>query len=1314
MSPHKLPNFTPGQARRFAIGALIAGSSLSSLGQATFSDSSVIRNHRVLVKSGDLDSFGRPLVQIDRWVSVNTHGLVGFRGKVALSNDRLGQNIFVVNSRQSGAAYPLLRPGVAMGEATHPLEFPEVGDVPTQEFTPPVLNDNNQAITRRRINPTLFVNYLIPPGIPEQQIQYPPMTYIERYDASRTQERAQLVEGADPGVRALVTAPFHWFSHFDVFPMGSWPASIGGRPTWETALPTPFFPLGTNRWLAFQGPRNESFPTINNSGQVLFTGLGDDSQNYLSRPGLTRQGSLRTPEPRRPVAGGNFYATYYDQGPAIIKGSTTNVQSFSILEGLNTGYVNLGLSPGISEDGSAVAFAGDATIPSALRTTGPGIFLRTDRATAYRIAGTRVPYDPRSGGVFDPGVDYEDSNLNGRYDVGEPLRSMISGFHKDERICVSSRLQDGTRVYEVLFVADDSRGRKTVFRSRVNPADGRFPVTDPMPMLSVGDDIPGLGAVTDVSLFDSLTATTDSVEGQAVCWVAAGSSQAVVELRARWEPLIFVPGIGATTIIGEDGDVKWIDRGTFYDSFLGQDLREMAIGRDVEIDSVIRTISLIPWIGEQTIYGDLLDFLERKMGYRLLDLDRANRDAWVDQRERAYSAFTFPYDWRRSNAENAALLQEYVDRIVAYYREGLGSSSLNPSISIIAHSMGGLLSRRYMLDSSNHRVRTLTTIGTPFLGAAKTAQILATGDWFDVPLFGYLPPAAVREVSQDFIGAHELACSPAYFALGGRPFSEAGRDKNGNRVFYETYDSDQYVDFLDTLSVRSNPGSNAREFHQRPGQDDWRGLGLGAKYLHVVGRQATDRTIESVVAWGVVQGLPTGPNSYGFAPGESYETTVGAGDGTVPFLSASRQNGGLDLNAPGAVVTVLAGGSDYAGGDDDVEHTALCSNTATWRNGSAMIRWESVLEQSGAPGSGGAPYLQVDSVGLGDRLTMIDSLGNRSEAIGEGGVEPPGVLRTPGSVDSVTYRMPATQNYAVEFLAKEGPFTLSISRRTEEGTATRVTRFYDRVLTVGTLVRAEIAVDGSIDALYDANGDGTPETPLVASFAVSGAAAADLRAPDLSVSAVGQAFSIDASDSSGVQEVLYSLDGVTGFRYDGPVPYDPSSTAFVYAYATDRVGNRTPLVRLDLADPIRVTGMVALESYIGPPKPVTLSFMRTGSPILLAEVRVRTQPNGAFEADVVLPPGSYRVLVKTDHWLRRAVNTTANSVEMSPIQVTLINGDCTGDNVVDMLDYSFLSVSYGTERGTFAYNEGADLDGNGRVDLADYQILMAAYGLEGD
>ncbi|MDA1347999.1 MAG: hypothetical protein O3A47_03915 [Chloroflexi bacterium] len=123
--------------------------------------------------------------------------------------------------------------------------------------------------------------------------------------------------------------------------------------------------------------------------------------------------------------------------------------------------------------------------------------------------------------------------------------------------------------------------------------------------------------------------------------------------------------------------------------------------------------------------------------------------------------FVFPYDWRKDNGQNADLLWEYIRCVREFYPDS--------DVDIVAHSMGSLLSRRYILDNpDDHYVNALITIGGPFLGAPKLLYVLESGDFLDPPI-SMLPTvnSTFKHLTHSFTGAHQLLPSRKYFELAG-------------------------------------------------------------------------------------------------------------------------------------------------------------------------------------------------------------------------------------------------------------------------------------------------------------------------------------------------------------------------------------------------------------------------------------------------------------------------------------------------------------------------------------------------------------------
>lgn len=86
----------------------------------------------------------------------------------------------------------------------------------------------------------------------------------------------------------------------------------------------------------------------------------------------------------------------------------------------------------------------------------------------------------------------------------------------------------------------------------------------------------------------------------------------------------------------------------------------------------------------------------------------------------------FPYDWRRDNRFTAQSLKRLLDERLKQWREYTGNK--NAKVIILAHSMGGLISRYYLEVLEGWRdCKALFTFGTPHRGSVDTVNCLANG-----------------------------------------------------------------------------------------------------------------------------------------------------------------------------------------------------------------------------------------------------------------------------------------------------------------------------------------------------------------------------------------------------------------------------------------------------------------------------------------------------------------------------------------------------------------------------------------------------------
>ncbi len=174
-------------------------------------------------------------------------------------------------------------------------------------------------------------------------------------------------------------------------------------------------------------------------------------------------------------------------------------------------------------------------------------------------------------------------------------------------------------------------------------------------------------------------------------------------------PIIVIPGILGSRLVDDRGRVVW---GEFGSGAVGlaspEGRRLMAVPMsgsgwprdEIKPDGALERLKVSFGLDFQfDAYAGML----RAFGVGGY-LDPAHVDLGdIDYGPGHYTCFQFSYDWRRSNAENAALLGKFIEEKRRYVRreriKRFGKSG-EVKFDIVAHSMGGLVARYYLMYGS--------------------------------------------------------------------------------------------------------------------------------------------------------------------------------------------------------------------------------------------------------------------------------------------------------------------------------------------------------------------------------------------------------------------------------------------------------------------------------------------------------------------------------------------------------------------------------------------------------------------------------------
>lgn len=92
--------------------------------------------------------------------------------------------------------------------------------------------------------------------------------------------------------------------------------------------------------------------------------------------------------------------------------------------------------------------------------------------------------------------------------------------------------------------------------------------------------------------------------------------------------------------------------------------------------------------------------------------------------------------------------------------------------------------------------------------------------------------------------------------------------------------------------------------------------------------------------------------------------------------------------------------------------------------------------------------------------------------------------------------------------------------------------------------------------------------------------------------------------------------------------------------------------------------------------------------------------------------GTFDIYARAPQFLRRYVGRFHTS--LLALTFHMINGDCNGDNEIEIGDFALLAASFGLTEGQIGYDARADLNCDFEIDIGDFAILSSNFGQSGD
>lgn len=199
--------------------------------------------------------------------------------------------------------------------------------------------------------------------------------------------------------------------------------------------------------------------------------------------------------------------------------------------------------------------------------------------------------------------------------------------------------------------------------------------------------------------------------------------------------IVILPGIMGS-VLQKDGTDLWNVSGQVIGQIvtsLGNRLKELKlegddpnggdIGDGIKPTRLFTDTYLIPGLGG---FSRIVDGYNRTSEIITENFQVTQGNIYDDPEDKAANFYHFPYDWRRDNRANAHILKRLLDKRLKRWRESSGNN--NAKVILLAHSMGGLISRYYLEVLGGWQdCKALFTFGTPYRGSLNAVNILANG-----------------------------------------------------------------------------------------------------------------------------------------------------------------------------------------------------------------------------------------------------------------------------------------------------------------------------------------------------------------------------------------------------------------------------------------------------------------------------------------------------------------------------------------------------------------------------------------------------------
>lgn len=634
-------------------------------------------------------------------------------------------------------------------------------------------------------------------------------------------------------------------------------------------------------------------------------------------------------------------------------------------------------------------------------------------------------------------------------------------------------------------------------------------------------------------------------------------------------PIIIIPGLAGTRLGNDDGEI-WLDLQRLVDDAVNHGgfpgnayfdalrLNEDGTGPlrpDDEAYTSVKTGEVLTKIDETIDIPDWLPGVPNE-----LDVDVVFYQALIDHFEaQGYrlneDLFLFPYDWRRDLRETTIQLDALINRV----RDG-------GQVNIVAHSMGGLVTRQYILDAGRAaKVGSVAILGTPFLGAPYAFKAIYLGDDFGINATAHdkgipgsmwlVNEGRVRELAQNFPGVYQILPSKRFFDVYENGYIVEDRDVDGNGAAggdLKSYEATKT--FLNAL-LNDRLIPKAEAFHSSA----FDGFASGTNGVEVclfVG--AGQATRERIRFWETT--------TFKFFKQQHSAWFYSTGDGTVLLHSVDLKDDDSDFQGPAHVFYAKADHQGLVTNFDVQQQVSQC-----FKGNFNPVNDKISLFPNAWPVQG--EWIEVNSP---VELHIYDSLGNHlgpslEEEI-DGRVIEYGIPNAQYNVlgHGKSAFVPAGIDYTVVLIGlDEGTFDLRL-RSVAENEIQQTVIYKEVGVLPDSVAHVGLESGSSYRLEMDLDADGTTDYTVPPTQILDPEESLDVEPPQSTITLEGQkdplgfyqglvTVTITAQDNpggSGVDKILYSTDGgATVQTYTAPFTVHVDDVQIIDVKAIDRAGN---------------------------------------------------------------------------------------------------------------------------------------------------------------